>query len=357
MQVLEKIACVHLDVRGFSGRKAMKAEDLKGISADQIPPDELASLGSKRYCDPKKVAVFASLRRRMQRTLETIGVRFLGGYAIPEERVNEAVTALDAITAEYTAARDEFLVEFDQASREWAREFPEWEPVILRAIPPVETIAGRLRCSYQVFRINPIDRESEADETTANRGLEQATKGILGQLYHEAAVAASDLWEKSLRGRNQVTQRIRRPLDTLIDKLDGLSFIDPAVRQLATRIEDCVKQLPDDGPITGIPLSALTGMVLILSDEDRIQAFAMKGQTPMITDEDDADVTDDETTAADDTTARVPEEPEVATPPTVQPAEEPATAAPPLPAPPAPPAVPASTTPPLPAEPEIGGWF
>ena len=50
MHVLDRLVAVNLDVRIWSGRKKLTAEDLS-LGAD-VPPEDLVSLGSKRVCDP-----------------------------------------------------------------------------------------------------------------------------------------------------------------------------------------------------------------------------------------------------------------------------------------------------------------
>jgi hypothetical protein len=52
--VLDRLVAVHLDVRIWSGRKKLTAEDLS-LGAE-VPPEDLVSLGSKRICDPEAIA-------------------------------------------------------------------------------------------------------------------------------------------------------------------------------------------------------------------------------------------------------------------------------------------------------------
>lgn len=49
-QILSKLLLVDLNVSIWSGRKKLRAEDL-GVDLN-LPPSELASLGSKRITDP-----------------------------------------------------------------------------------------------------------------------------------------------------------------------------------------------------------------------------------------------------------------------------------------------------------------
>ena len=47
-EVLDKIVALNLDVTLWTGRKKLEAQDLGGVN---LPPEDLASLGSKRIAD------------------------------------------------------------------------------------------------------------------------------------------------------------------------------------------------------------------------------------------------------------------------------------------------------------------
>ena len=80
-EILSKLVVVSLSISLWTGRKKLSPEDL-GLDFSKLPPEKLATLGSKKICDPEKLAVFSALKRRAERQCEAVGVRFLGGYAI-----------------------------------------------------------------------------------------------------------------------------------------------------------------------------------------------------------------------------------------------------------------------------------
>ena len=49
LQVLDNILALNLNITLWSARKKLTAEDFGGV---ELPPDDLASLGSKKICDP-----------------------------------------------------------------------------------------------------------------------------------------------------------------------------------------------------------------------------------------------------------------------------------------------------------------
>mgnify|MGYP003371351978 CR=1 FL=1 len=51
IKVLDCLLALNLQVSIWSARKKLTPEDFSGVSALDLPPDDLASLGSKRVCD------------------------------------------------------------------------------------------------------------------------------------------------------------------------------------------------------------------------------------------------------------------------------------------------------------------
>ena len=60
IKVLDCLLALNLQVSIWSARKKLTPEDFSGVSALDLPPDDLASLGSKRVCDPDSLRIFSS---------------------------------------------------------------------------------------------------------------------------------------------------------------------------------------------------------------------------------------------------------------------------------------------------------
>ena len=76
IRILDKLLALNLSVSLWSARRKMTAEDMGGVN---LPPEDLASLGSKRIADPENLKIFATLKARAVSHLDRIGVRFLSG--------------------------------------------------------------------------------------------------------------------------------------------------------------------------------------------------------------------------------------------------------------------------------------
>ncbi|WP_052465111.1 DUF3150 domain-containing protein [Geoalkalibacter subterraneus] len=297
-KVLEKVICVFLDVHLWTGRKKLRPEDLK-VTAGEIPPDKLASLGSKKICDHSELSVFSSLKKRAERECEKVGVRFLGGYAVPEDQAENLATELASIQGEFEVAKKKFVGQYDQAIEAWIADNGEWGSIIRGAVEPVSTVKRQLRFAYQAFKI-----ASAGDDCgSLNSGLDNKVGSLGDRLIFEVSRDAERAWENSFRGKDRVTQKALRPIRALIEKLKGLSFLDGKIGRLVTRLETGLAALPQNGPIEGQDLNALVGLVLMLADPEATKGLAADDWGAQPEEEEDID---QEVEEASETSVEVP---------------------------------------------------
>ena len=258
MNILDNIAIIVLSVSLWTGRKQLRQEDLKLADGSELPPHKLASLGSKRVMDPAALAPFATFKRRAERTVLAVGTRFLGGFAVPVEKLDELMTHLDVVKDEFTTTKSEFLAEYDQAVQDWKAQNPGWEEVIACAVESLEYVARQLDFRVQTFNINPVD----GHET----GLETEINGLAEQLRHEIQQQARMTWDGSFRGKLEVGQKTVRPLRAMLEKIEGPVFLEPALNELVTGIRSTLATLPKTGPIKGGDFAALCGVIHLLGN-------------------------------------------------------------------------------------------
>ena len=259
---------IHLDFHLWSGRKKLRTEDLKNLTQEQIPPTTLASLGSKRLCAPDDLAPGVRCRKQAERVCQLYGFRFLGHFAVPEQRLEALQRGLEVAVADFNAWRSDFLARYEAVIDRWVQQHPGWETIIRRAVEPVESVAARLSAGYQVFRIGPA---TDRADDTANAGLAAQAATLGDRLLASVAQDAQTLWRESLHGRDQVGRRVLRPVQAILDKLQGWALIDPTVAPIVQRIELALAALPGRGPLQGNDLNALAGLVFLLSEPDRLK--------------------------------------------------------------------------------------
>ena len=94
IRILDSLVALNLNISVWSARKKMCLEDFGGA---ELPPEDLASLGSKRIADPDSLKVFSTLKARAFNYLDRHGIRFMSGWAIPEDKAGDIIKELIGI--------------------------------------------------------------------------------------------------------------------------------------------------------------------------------------------------------------------------------------------------------------------
>lgn len=272
--VLKQLTAIRLDVSIWSARRKLTPSDF-GVS--DLPPEHIASLGCKKVCNPEDLRIFATLKARAVSLLDRNGVRFLGGWAIPETAISTVIDGLDAIAADFTAAKNGFLGRYEEAVRQWIASNPGWEHLIANAVVGADTVRARLNFGWQMFKVAPPRKGDAA------RPLRDAVSNLGASLYGEVAKVADEAWHKSFAGKADVTTKALSPLRSLRQKLAGLSFVEPRVTPVVDLLDIALASVTDKGPITGANLVMLQGLVCLLRDPAALVEHGQRiieGQTP-----------------------------------------------------------------------------
>ena len=260
MEILDQTICVNLDVHIWQGRRSLKATDLQNIG---LPPEELASLGSKKVADPGDLKIFSTLKRKAERICSKKSVRFLKGYATSLEVATELEKQLASIQQEFEQAKVDFLSQYDQKVSDWVNQFPEWKDKLEIAIVPKHVVEKRFGFDFQLYQIKP-SQESVS-------GLGKVASGLGGQLFREIAKDAIEIHERSIHGQDKVSRKVvTGSINTLLTKLDTLEYMSPKCRPLINTVNTLLKGLPATGSIEGIHLIAVRAVIDLLSDEEKM---------------------------------------------------------------------------------------
>lgn len=265
--VLKHLTALRLEVTIWSARRKLTAADL---CAPNLPPETVASLGSKKVCNPEDLRVFGALKSRAVALLDRHGVRFLGGWALPEGVIDPVNAGLDAIGAEFEQAKEGFLARYDEAVKGWIRDNPAWEALLTNATVSADVVRSRLGFAWQMFRLQP----PKGNE--ASKPLTEAVQGLGGTLFGEVAKVAEEAWQKSFLGKTEVSLKAAWPLKGLRQKLAGLSCLEPRVTPLVDLIDTGLAALPEKGPLTGGSLLGLQGLICLLRDPEAMRDHGQK---------------------------------------------------------------------------------
>ncbi|QSA98054.1 DUF3150 domain-containing protein [Methylococcus sp. EFPC2] len=285
--ILDRLLVVKLDATIWGGRKKLRKEDLILADGSVLPPEDLASLGSKKIADPGELAVFNRLKKEAERICLKVGTRFLGGFAVPEGAIGSIRCELDRIASSFETARGEFLSRYDESISDWVAKHPAFAQAICRAVDPVDVVAAGLRFDYVVFRVSqPESLEGESSQEIAE-SLSRKVESMSDNLFREVAQDANDLVEHSLLGRQSVTRKALSPFKRIRDKLDGLAFLDHRVSPVVQSIDALLSRVPKVGALDGVYLQEVFAFALLLSDPEKIkrhgEGLSQEALSPSVT--------------------------------------------------------------------------
>jgi hypothetical protein len=279
--ILDRVVLVKVEANIYGARKKLKKEDLVLADGSKLPPEDLASLGSKRLLDPDKLTVFNRLKKEAERICLRVGTRFLGGFAVPVESAASITAELERIALEFAAAKTEFIAGYDAAVTDWVVRHPEFAGIIEQAVDSVEFVSTRLSFDFLIVSVGLPESLPPADVAR----LESKIGSLSEQMFHEIAVDANLLVEQSLLGKEQVTRNALRPIRRMRDKLDGLGFLDHRVAPVVSTIDDLLARIPNKGAIEGSILQEILATAMLLSDPDKTRRHGeglLAAQPPVV---------------------------------------------------------------------------
>ena len=272
MQVLDSLLALNLDISLWSARKKLQAEDFGGAT---LPPEDLASLGSKKIADPESLRIFSTLKSRAFSLLDRHGVRFLGGWAIPEAKANQVVHELMNIRDAFFQAKRDFLADYDRDIQAWISKHDAWGDIIKNSTVSSAYVDARIDFRWQMYKVAPVMQHTD-NAVVLESGLAEEVTNLGNTLFAEISKEAADIWKRVYDGKTEVTHKALSPLQTLHAKLVGLAFIEPHVLPAADIIKAALDLMPQKGCISGADLLLLQGVVSMLRDPDTLFAHAHK---------------------------------------------------------------------------------
>lgn len=264
--VVNNLYAFILQVKIWPGRTKLTKEDFP--YAD-LPPEEIASLGSKKLCDPETLRPFGKLKARAEELLDNRGVRFLKGWAIPESVAETIADQLNAIMEEFNVEKEIFLANYNRIIRDWIDQHPEWSGIIANSSVSESDVRARLDFKWQAFAV-AMPRSENGKVSTLDRGLQEEVGELGNTLYAEIAKAADETWKRCYQGKSKVSHKALSPLKTIHNKLVTLSFVEPHIAPVADLVNTAISNVPRKGFITGASLIMLQGMVSMLRDPEAL---------------------------------------------------------------------------------------
>ena len=264
-RILDKMSVIALDCSIWSGARRLKPEDLVLGNGGQLPSDEVVSLGSKKLCNREVLKPFHRLRDQAGRLCAREGVRFLGGYAVPDHSVSGLSLKLGEVQQDFIQEKHRFLSDYDQHIQEWVNAHPDFASAIRNAVPDVQCVSQRFHFGYTTYKVVASPKPDNLNQQVGQLG---------NSLREEISRDAQTLFEQTFKGKQKVTRKVLKPILRLRDKLNGLAFVDPDIAPVVQRLDAGLAQLPNNGALEGEVLTQLMERVLLLCSVEQMARCA-----------------------------------------------------------------------------------
>lgn len=263
----ENSSVLAVQITTWTGQKRLTKEELGEASRD-LPPESLATLGSKKLVSPDDLNPISQIRKKVERYLRSISVKFLSGWLISNAKVPATVEFLEESKAQFQSQVDAFLNDYDEKVRAWASNFPDWQRLL--DIEPAEKLSRKFSFSWQVARVIPTGN------VTVDEGLAKEVKRLPDRAFEDIATDAQDLWEKNFKGRSEVINRGLVPLKRLVGKMTGLAFINSNLIPLAENLQIALSAIDkNDKTVSGNKLQAIVGALLTICNPNLAEEHSL----------------------------------------------------------------------------------
>ena len=216
MELIRGTTLVHLKIRCWSGeKKASRDLDIKLGVDGKMPPKELLDIGNKKIFLPKALDPMTRERKSAERACLSEGTRFMGGYAIPDDAVDDLVIKLNNVKDKFDYELREFLSAFETNKEAWLRDekVKEYADIIRNQIPDKEYVADAFQFDFKLYKLNTVD------------GFEPDPQEIANQILHEIGMTCKEMSKRMMERKTAISgSKLCEHLDPLINKLDTLSF-------------------------------------------------------------------------------------------------------------------------------------
>lgn len=214
MDFIRGTTLVHLKMRCWGGeKKASRDSDINVGQGGNLPPKKLLDLGRKKIFPPKALDPLMSKRKSAERACLANGTRFMGGFSVPNDEIDDLVTRLDSIKENFQLELNNFLANFEDNKEAWLAENEEYSHIIRDQVPDRDTVEKSFEFSYKLYQLSPLE------------GFEPDENEVANQILHEIGLSCKEMSDRLFNRKRAISgNKLSEQFDPVIKKLDTLSF-------------------------------------------------------------------------------------------------------------------------------------
>ena len=236
MEFIHGTTLVYLKMRCWSGeKKASRDSDIHLGTNGKMPPQKLLDLGRKKIFPPKALDPLLNKRKQAERACLAEGTRFMGGFAVRDEVIDDVVSKLETIKESFASALQQFLNDFERNKESWITENEEYAHIFRNQVPDREAVARAFQFEFKLYKLEPLE------------GFEPDEVEIADQILHEVGQECREMSNRLMERKNAISGKtILKQLTPLISKLDTLSFGNGRILKVLDEFRTLEDSIPDE---------------------------------------------------------------------------------------------------------------
>ncbi|APC11368.1 DUF3150 domain-containing protein [Providencia rettgeri] len=258
--ILENVVIFSLEgIRLTTGRKTLKGKDIKVINTGDIvlPPETIASLGTKKVIDPAKINKMRTFRTGADAICSKYGVPFLNGYAVPTSLASHVRQQLNDLKDQFYIFKNEFLSAISTDFLSWLDKEDETVKKLFESeVIDVKRLDEKLQFGFSSFNISPFG-EGESEEKV---------QSLKESVLLDVVDRISELRERGSYNASNISQTTLNTLREVASKLKGLAVLNPDAGSLSDYLSNFISTLPSVGRLSNDESIAVTTLFITLSD-------------------------------------------------------------------------------------------
>lgn len=232
---------VSLHISIWSGRAKLTRDELDSNTADKLPPEQLAMLGQKKLINPELLKPLTAIKTKALTFMDMTGVKMLNGWLCHESRMSDIGKVLDELADQFRDCEDNFINNYADAAAAWAAQFPEWERMILNALPPRAKLERKFNFAFTAYKLEPYGSGFGADQSA--KTLQNISSAAYEQLREDLLRVLETSFADT---RETFRASALRPLRAISDKARNYAFTDPQMGVFAQFMDKLVAEYESD---------------------------------------------------------------------------------------------------------------
>ena len=260
--LLDKLIFVSLDISLIGGRFQMTPDDV-GINKSDLPPEDLASLGSMYSIPQESIKVGRNIKAKLKRLLETHGFKSDLGFAITEDKLNALVPEIKDLQSKFSTWKDTLVETLDELAQVQIDKNPEYKRSLIGRAPTKEYIDSQIDFGMTISKSTVTRLSFEIDGLAKSFDIAQSLLNSVS-----ADIERFIATRKNAIAEGKPTSLTRKSIallaSNLFNRLSDYSFVSTTVKDAVSTLESVLVDVQNAFHGSHCPSQDIVGTLSLL---------------------------------------------------------------------------------------------